>query len=238
MPISGSTGDTKQLKAKLGKSGQNLVAVSDNLVDLIWNNRPPIPARPAFLHDLSFSGQPAQEKLEKLASDYRSKGCAGYLATALDEIACENFFFFPFFFFLNSELVLMWTCIHSIGLLNLRGSDIDYNPVFFSYFALTDEHGPVLFIDPSKIEEPVGAYLASIGVKTLPYESVTDELARYGAQLKTYEKVNIWLDCWISLPLCLQTGLVNVSPLSPIYLENSCAGSYQLGIGAGIGRGD
>lgn len=40
------------------------------------------------------------------------------------------------------------------GLLNLRGSDIDYNPVFFSYLMVT-RTDVNLYIDPSKVTQAV-----------------------------------------------------------------------------------
>jgi len=59
------------------------------------------------------------------------------------------------------------------GLLNLRGSDITYNPVFYSYVIVThtDVH---LFIDSKKIVESVPEHFKSENLSVIiqPYESL------------------------------------------------------------------
>lgn len=75
-----------------------------NLVDLVWGEERP--ERPAEeLKKFEDSGMETDEKYEKIAAKMDEKAGA-LLMTALDDIA--------------------WT-------LNLRGNDIQYNPVFFSY---------------------------------------------------------------------------------------------------------
>lgn len=55
-------------------------------------------------------------------------------------------------------------------LLNLRGSDIPYNPVFASYLFL-DRRGGTLFVNRRKISEPVAAYLRELNIAVEPYAS-------------------------------------------------------------------
>jgi Xaa-Pro aminopeptidase len=59
------------------------------------------------------------------------------------------------------------------GLLNLRGSDISYNPVFFSY-ATVSQKDVTLFISESKITPNVHKHFETEGlnVKFAPYESI------------------------------------------------------------------
>ena len=64
----------------------------------------------------------------------------------------------------------------NLGLLNLRGKDIDFNPVFKSYLLLNFEnptkfHGS-LFIDGKKIGPEVEKYLAANNIKIKPYEKI------------------------------------------------------------------
>ena len=53
-----------------------------------------------------------------------------------------------------------------IGLLNIRGTDIDYNPVVISY-AIVTKSNVMFFVDAAKITEEVRAHLE--GVTILPY---------------------------------------------------------------------
>lgn len=80
-----------------------------------------------------------------------------------------SYFFLPKL--LNIELLLYIICL--LGLLNLRGSDIEYNPVFFSYIIITskDVH---LFIDETKVTPVVKSHLKSEGLDVVihPYEKI------------------------------------------------------------------
>lgn len=77
-----------------------------DLIEQIWENRPPLPCTKAFLLDTTYSGTSTAEKL----ADIRRKCTADvYITTALDEIA--------------------W-------LLNIRAADVAYNPVFLAYCAI------------------------------------------------------------------------------------------------------
>jgi Xaa-Pro aminopeptidase len=61
------------------------------------------------------------------------------------------------------------------GVLNLRGSDIDYNPVFKSYLYLDFSEKPykgTLFIDSAKVSSEVGEYLTANHIEVQPYEAV------------------------------------------------------------------
>ena len=64
-----------------------------------------------------------EDKIKLIRSDLKKEKAKALVVTALDEIACS---FASVRNFLNVDL-------SSLGLFNLRGSDIDYNPVFFSY---------------------------------------------------------------------------------------------------------
>lgn len=56
-------------------------------------------------------------------------------------------------------------------LLNLRGDDVPFNPVFLSYLFISSELA-ILFIEAAKITPDVEGYLASIGVTHREYNDV------------------------------------------------------------------
>ncbi|KPI41562.1 putative Xaa-Pro aminopeptidase P [Cyphellophora attinorum] len=60
-------------------------------------------------------------------------------------------------------------------LFNLRGNDIPYNPVFFSYAAITPKNA-TLYVDESKLSEEVTDYLGQ-AVDIKPYDALFSDLA-------------------------------------------------------------
>lgn len=60
-------------------------------------------------------------------------------------------------------------------LLNLRGSDVPYNPVFIAYVLVTDDDA-TLYTDPGKVTAEVNAHLTTAGVLVKPYEAVVADL--------------------------------------------------------------
>lgn len=137
----------KTLQGELDKYGQVLIPVNSNLVDLIWDYQPSIPSNIVVPLELNYTGLIGQFKVEKVRTKMEEKGASVMLVTALDEIA--------------------W-------LLNLRGSDIPYNPVFFAYMVITSVD-VFLFIDEKKITSVMQKHLLiseNLNVTFLPYENI------------------------------------------------------------------
>lgn len=65
-------------------------------------------------------------------------------------------------------------------MLNLRGEDIPYNPVFKSYFLLEFDSSKKfdgwLFIDLEKVTPKVSQYLAANCINIKPYEEIANHL--------------------------------------------------------------
>lgn len=104
----------------------NLKSV-DNLVDQIWTDRPERPKNPIHFLEMIHSGEDALNKYDNFSQRLNANSDLDlFLVTALDEIA--------------------W-------LLNLRGSDIDFNPVFFSFLVFdVNDKKVYLYIDAEKVE--------------------------------------------------------------------------------------
>lgn len=64
-----------------------------------------------------------------------------------------------------------------LGLLNLRGSDIDFNPVFFAYVVVTTEQ-VYFFVDHNKLPATYKEHFADndISITILPYNEITEQL--------------------------------------------------------------
>ncbi|XP_063859431.1 xaa-Pro aminopeptidase 1-like isoform X2 [Scylla paramamosain] len=138
----------------LSESGIQMVPESTNLVDIIWTDRPPHSADPAFVLPLQFAGVSWQDKVEQVRTEMLSRGTSMVMLSALDEVA--------------------W-------LLNLRGNDIPYNPVFRGYIILGQEQLQ-LFTPSEKVTPQVEDHLntqhctSGLCVKILDYQAIEDSL--------------------------------------------------------------
>jgi Xaa-Pro aminopeptidase len=65
----------------------------------------------------------------------------------------------------------------SAYLLNLRGSDIPFNPLFQSYLFVGFDRA-VLFIDKAKVNDDVGDYLKPLNVEVREYNDLWSFLRR------------------------------------------------------------
>ncbi|OAP56630.1 hypothetical protein AYL99_08742 [Fonsecaea erecta] len=140
--------DARKLSETLKKkSHATLVGVSENLVDNIWKDRPPRPAEKVIVLSERYAGKSFQQKLDDLRKDLKKKKAVGMVVSLLDEVA--------------------W-------LFNLRGSDIPYNPVFFSYAAITPNTA-TLYIDSAKIDTEVRQHLEGT-VEIKPYDDLFADL--------------------------------------------------------------
>ncbi len=118
-----AAGQISGAQKELADSGIELVR-SANLVDRIWPDQPAPPMNPAKAHPIEFAGESSESKIRRLAEDLRRDGHAAAVITLPDSI--------------------MW-------LLNIRGSDIAYNPVAHG-FAILHRDGRVdLFMAAAKL---------------------------------------------------------------------------------------
>ncbi|MCL2456117.1 MAG: aminopeptidase P family protein [Defluviitaleaceae bacterium] len=101
-------------------------AYDDDLVGILWRDRPPLPREKSFAHPPRFAGKTSAEKLRDVRAKMKEKNFSAYLVTALDSVA--------------------W-------LLNIRGRDIKNLPVAYA-FALVTETEAHVFADENKIPAP------------------------------------------------------------------------------------
>ncbi|XP_076058847.1 xaa-Pro aminopeptidase 1-like isoform X2 [Oratosquilla oratoria] len=117
----------------LAEAEIELVPEEMNLVDVVWpdSERPPYVQDQIIIHELEFAGKKWEDKADEVRAKLEELNADVLVVTALDEVA--------------------W-------LLNLRGNDIPFNPVFRSYVILTKEH-VYLFLPPNKITPAVDNHL-------------------------------------------------------------------------------
>jgi Xaa-Pro aminopeptidase len=123
---------------------------SVDLISPIWADRPTLPTTEIFEHDIVFAGKSRSEKLADIRAKMKAKEADFHLVTTLDDIG--------------------WT-------LNLRGADVDCNPVFVAYLVIGAERCD-LFIDPAKVPAAIKTNLNNDGVIVRPYTLIGDFLTQ------------------------------------------------------------
>ncbi|MDO5733567.1 MAG: aminopeptidase P family protein [Eubacteriales bacterium] len=151
---------------------------SEDLVGAIWAERPAIPESQGFILGPEYSGKAAHEKLAELRSELKAKGASHTVLASLDDIA--------------------W-------LFNLRGRDIESNPVLFAYAMITPETA-TLYTSERKLSEELKAKLAKEGIDFKAYEAIFDELKGLPADAVVFydpERFNRKL--YLALPEAVKT---------------------------------
>lgn len=119
-----------------------------DLVAGLWKDRPALPCAAIYEHKAPFISQTRIEKLVMVRDSMRAVGADWHFISSLDDIA--------------------W-------ILNLRGADVDYNPVFLGHLLLSAERA-VLFVHQNKIDMALAGTLAADGVEIADYDTVADVL--------------------------------------------------------------
>ena len=147
--------DGRVISAKAGETFEKALAdkkirfmFDRDLADEIWTDRPKFPAGKVRVLEESVAGKSFEEKLKSVMERVEKEGADSFFLTKLDD--------------------LMW-------LFNIRGCDVECNPVAMSYGYFSKEN-KVLFIQKSVLDKDVMEYLAAKGVETQEYDHVANYL--------------------------------------------------------------
>ena len=135
--------EASTLKEKLEAKGIRLETSFDPFTE-IRGDRPGIPKNQAFTLPVEIAGESVTGKIERIIAELKKVEADGMLLVTLDAVA--------------------WT-------FNLRGNDVEYNPVAVAYGYVSEKES-LLFIDPEKLtDEIVNAYQTE-GVTIAGYDDV------------------------------------------------------------------
>lgn len=127
----------------------NITLITDrDLLADIWADRPALPKAKLYEHDDQFISQSAANKLAAVREGMAKAGATHHLISSLDDIA--------------------W-------LTNLRGADVDYNPVFLAHL-LIDAERATLFVDNNKVSSEIAKRLQDNGFAIADYEAIQNAL--------------------------------------------------------------
>jgi Xaa-Pro aminopeptidase len=124
------------------------LSVDADLFSSVWTDRPPLLHKSIYEHDVTYAGIDRKEKIAQVRQAMEDAGANHHLITTLDDIG--------------------W-------LLNLRGSDVTFNPVFMSYVLVTPSTVQ-LYCDTSQVQGQLAPQLDRDGVVLAPYDQIESDL--------------------------------------------------------------
>lgn len=122
------------------------IVYGKDLADEVWTDRPALPCHPVLVPDEALFGQNVSEKLAAVRKDMAAHGASGLFLSKLDD--------------------LMW-------LLNIRGADVECNPVALSYAYLTQDECH-FFLQDGEVTDVLKAHAAKYHITLHPYEEATE----------------------------------------------------------------
>lgn len=132
---------------------QGSVYVTEDLVGLIWKERPQFPMNPVFILEEKYAGESAKSKLTRVREKMKEKKADIHILTSLYDIA--------------------W-------LFNIRGGDIACVPVVLSFAAVTEREA-YWFIHEEVLDEKLKSYCKENNIIIRSYEAVYDYANEVGA---------------------------------------------------------
>ena len=122
--------------------------------DAIWSDRPAIPDHAIYEYPEERAGESVHSKRERILAELNKENANALLLTALDDIA--------------------WT-------LNIRGTDVECNPVAICYAFLSAKEN-IIFIDKEKLTEETRMHFDACNVLTASYDKLADFLGQLPAE--------------------------------------------------------
>lgn len=169
---------------------------SIDLIKPLWTEgRPAIPADKLYPYSADFAGETVESKIVRMREQLAKKKANAMIVSALDEIA--------------------W-------LLNIRGNDVEYNPVVISYLVLEADKC-TLFVDQAKLDSAAQNYLDFNRIDVQPYETVFDYIRSLdGTVLYDGAKVNE------ALFEAIPEGCKKINTKSPILIDKAKKNAVEL----------
>ena len=175
---------------------EKITLKSIDLIKPIWTEgRPSIPQNKLYPYSADFAGESVESKLARMREQLAKKKADAMIISALDEIA--------------------W-------LLNIRGKDVEYNPVVIAY-AVLEADKCTLFVDANKIDSPAQNYLDFNNIDINPYEAVFDYIKGLSGTI-LYDGARVNEALYEAIP----EGCKKIEAKSPILIDKAKKNAVEL----------
>lgn len=129
-------------------NSKNITIVDLPLLTTIWTDRGTPSTNPIFVHPVKWAGKSVTDKISAIRQKMEEQDATVHIISSLDDVA--------------------WT-------LNLRGSDVQSNPVFLGYIIIT-KNDAIFFTGLEKLEVEARKQMDDSFVKMMPYEEFYNHL--------------------------------------------------------------
>ena len=175
---------------------EKIALKSIDLIKPLWiEGRPAIPQDKLYPYSADFAGESVESKLARMREKLAALHGDAIIVSALDEIA--------------------W-------LLNIRGNDVEYNPVVISYVVLKADKC-TLFVDANKIDTVARNYLDFNNIDVQPYEAVFEYIARLSGTV-IYDGARVNEALFEAIP----AGCKKINTKSPILIDKAHKNAVEL----------
>ncbi|MCI8561382.1 MAG: aminopeptidase P family protein, partial [Dorea sp.] len=140
-------GEGQALEAAVSKKNGK-IDYSTDLIDKIWEDRPPLSKEPAFALGEEYTGESTKSKLKRIREAMEKEGANVHIIAALDDVC--------------------WTT-------NLRGNDIEFFPLLLSYALITMDDMK-LYIDEEKLSGEMKENLSKDNISLRPYNAIYEDV--------------------------------------------------------------
>ncbi|KXN85541.1 putative Xaa-Pro aminopeptidase P [Leucoagaricus sp. SymC.cos] len=155
------------INSKLTNLDCKFVFPSQNLIDLVWKEKPGKPRGVVYVQSIEYTGKDASYKLYKLKEWIKAHPPSIPSFSKNTEPTPQQMHV--------GMLVTSLACI--AWALNLRGVDIPFNPLFHAYLYIGLDK-TILFLDSSKVDDAVTSYLEKMNVERRNYTDLWSFLRR------------------------------------------------------------
>lgn len=125
----------------------------EDLIDQIWEDRPPLSDKPAFFLEEKYSGESSAHKLERVRKIMKDNDATVHIIASLDDTG--------------------W-------LLNVRGDDIDFFPLLLSY-SIVRMDSVDLYVDETKLNDRILEEFKKVNVTLHPYNDIYEDIKKLDA---------------------------------------------------------
>ena len=136
--------------ASIAKKNGAKIDYQEDLIDVIWTDRPPLSDKPVWFLEEKYSGESSKSKLSRIRKEMEDARCDTHIVSTLDDIC--------------------WT-------LNIRGNDIDFFPLVLSY-AIIKKDSFEFYIDERKLDEKLKSILKKDDVILHPYNDIYEDVKK------------------------------------------------------------
>ncbi|MDR5868463.1 aminopeptidase P family protein [Halomonas koreensis] len=191
-----SLANARRLEDRLAPKGIRLRGDLD-LLDAIWPNRPALPEAPLYAHPHAFLDESRAERLARVRAAMAEHDADWHPISTLDDIA--------------------W-------LTQLRGDDVEFNPVFLAHL-LVGRESATLFVAPGKLDDALATALAEDGIAVADYADWHRRLGELPAEARVLlDPAKLTLGTRRALP----EGVTLVEASQPSTLAKGCKSDADL----------